>query len=411
MERSQADLLSRLVADPLRRVAQTAPVVVLTGARQTGKTTLVRTGEVSSDSLYLTLDDVDVRDDARRTPDDLLGRAPHIIIDEVQRSPDLLHAIKRAVDQQRSPGRFILTGSANLLLMRRISETLAGRANYLTLHPLTRRELLGFGTAGSWKEFFRTKPVDWYQMAKSLDTPAQDWQELAMRGGYPTPAYHLTRPEDRSVWFAGYVATYLERDLQDLAAIEHLADFRRLMRACCIRIGNLLNQTDLARDVGLAPSTAQRYVNLLETSYQAIRLPAFAMNRTKRLTKSPKLYWSDTGLAMHLAGETEPRGAHLENLVLNDLTAWAHAELRPPEILYWRTTKGAEVDFVIEWNSEVVAVEVKASSRVHGKDIRHLKTFLDEYADIARGALVLYTGDDVLRLAPRILAVPWWLVM
>ncbi|UCD24370.1 MAG: DUF4143 domain-containing protein, partial [Gemmatimonadota bacterium] len=216
--------------------------------------------------------------------------------------------------------------------------------------------------------------------------------------------------EDRDAWFAGYTATYLERDVQDLSAIEHLPDFRRLMRACCLRLGSLMNQADLARDVGIPPSTAQRYLNLLEASYQLIRLPAYSVNRTRRLTKSPKVYWTDTGLGMHLAGETEPRGAHLENLVVNELLAWRDSRVRPPEILYWRTTKGAEVDFVIEWQGQLLAIEVKAARKVGHRDTRHLRAFLQEYADIVRGGIVLHTGDELSWLARDVLAVPWWLV-
>ncbi len=404
------DLLPRLLAEPIASLARSMPVLVVTGARQTGKTTLVRLGEIGSNAAYITLDDPVVAAQATQSPDELVARAPRLVIDEVQRSPEVLGAIKRAVDRHREAGRFLLTGSANLLLMHRISESLAGRAAYLTLCPLTRRELLGLGTAGDWDVFFQVDRDDWYDTVRNLAGPPQEWTELAMRGGYPTPAYHLDDDDARAAWFAGYVTTYLERDVQALAAIEHLADFRRLMRACALRMGGLLNQADLARDVGLAPSTAQRYVGLLETSYQLLKLPAFALNRTKRLTKAPKLYWSDTGLALHVA-DAPPCGAHLENLVLNDLLAWRSAQLRPPEILYWRTTKGAEVDFVIEWQGAVVPVEIKSSATVGPRDVRHLRTFLAEYRDLARGALVLYTGDEVFWAAPGVLAAPWWLIL
>jgi predicted AAA+ superfamily ATPase len=383
---------------------------VITGARQTGKTTLVRSTEALEDHAYVTLDDLDAYEQARMAPDDLVLRGRRLTIDEVQRSPDLLLAIKRAVDADRVPGRFVVTGSANLLLLHRISDTLAGRAQYLSLRPLTRLELLGMGETGCWEVFFQTEPPDWEDALQDRLGPRQDWMDLARRGGYPTAAYHMARQEDRDAWFAGYTATYLERDVQDLSAIEHLPDFRRLMRACCLRLGSLMNQADLARDVGIPPSTAQRYLNLLEASYQLIRLPAYSVNRTKRLTKSPRAYWTDTGLGMHLAGETEPRGAHLENLVVNELLAWRDSQIRPPEILYWRTTKGAEVDFVIEWQAQLLAIEVKAARKVGHRDTRHLRAFLQEYEDIARGGIVLHAGDELSWLARDVLAVPWWMV-
>ena len=198
--------------------------------------------------------------------------------------------------------------------------------------------------------------------------------------------------DDRRLWFEGYAATYLERDIPRLSAIGGITDLRRLMTAACLRVGGLLNQADLARDVHLAPSTVQRYLNLLEVSFQLVRLPAYSVNRTKRLVKSSKLYWSDTGLALHLAGEAHPRGAHLENIVLCDLLAWAGTRVERTEILFWRTTKGAEVDFVIETGRHLLPVEVKATASVHPGDVRHVHTFLDEYSDMAQCGIVLYDG-------------------
>jgi predicted AAA+ superfamily ATPase len=153
-----------------------------------------------------------------------------------------------------------------------------------------------------------------------------------------------------------------------------------------------------------------RFLNLREVSYQAVRLPAFSVNRTKRLIKTPKLYWSDTALALFLAGETEPRGAHLENLVLGDLLAWRDLQARRPEILYWRTATGIEVDFVVETPARVLPIEVKAAGRVTHADARGLEAFLDEYPDLARGALLLHGGAETFPMSRRVLAVPWWRV-
>lgn len=387
------------------------PVVVVTGARQTGKSTLVRGLSSRAGRTYLTLDDLDVRDQARRSPDELVRRSARMTLDEVQRAPDLLLAVKRAVDERREPGRFILTGSANLLLMKQVSESLAGRAVYRTLWPLTRREQLGLGETGIWSALLGAAHREWEDLVDERDVPSEPWKELARRGGFPTPSHEMRASGDLTLWFDGYVQTYLERDLQELSAIEQLADFRRLMRATCLRLGNLLNQAELARDVALSPSTVQRYLNLLEVSYQLVRLPAYSVNRTKRLVKASKVYWNDTGLALHISGETEPRGAHLENLVLGDLLAWRSNQIRTPEVLYWRTTKGAEVDFVIEMDERLLPIEVKASRKVTYRDAAHLKVFLAEYADLADGALLLYDGAETYWIADRILAVPWWKVI
>lgn len=408
---SELTYFPRLVETPLQRLLRSFPVLVLTGARQTGKSTLVRSAELAGGRMYLTLDELDVRDQAERAPQELVRRAPRMTLDEVQRAPDLVLAIKAAVDQRREPGRFVLTGSANLLLMQEVSESLAGRAIYLTLWPMTRGEQLGEGRAGRWELFFETSVAEWGEAILAEPAAAERWQDLALRGGYPVPAVQMQEEEERRWWFDGYTRTYLERDLQELSAIASLADFRRLMRAAALRVGNLLNQAELARDVALPPSTAQRYLNLLEVSYQFVPLPAYAVNRTKRLMKSPKVYWSDTGLALYLAGEIEPRGAHLENLVLLDVLAWRDTQLGRPEVMYWRTTKGAEVDLVIEWNGRLLPIEVKSARRVMHDDTRHLKVFMSEYPEMTRGGVILYDGEDVFWISDRILAVPWWRVL
>ena len=386
------------------------PAVVVTGARQTGKSTLAQE-LTSGNRRFLSLDDLDVLYAARHDPEVLLEGSQPVTIDEVQREPALLHAVKRAIDQERRPGRFLLTGSANLLLMRRVSESLAGRASYLTLWPMTRREQRGLGRGGIWEELLKNSDRDWLDLLAAQPDEPEDWRALAFRGGFPTPALHLKTDGERAVWFDGYVRTYLERDLQNLSSISALPDFRRLMRAACLRTGQLANQTELGRDVALPQPTVHRYLNLLETSYLLLRLPAYAVNRTKRLMKSPKLYWGDTGVALYLTQEAEPRGAHLENLVAQDLVAWRDTRLDRAEIFYWRTTIGEEVDFVVEAGDSLLPIEVKSTERPRLRDAKHLRTFRAEYGDRARSGLLLHAGTAIQWLAPDVLAVPWWRVL
>jgi uncharacterized protein len=403
--------LPRLLAEPLTATLRSFPVVVVTGSRQTGKSTLAQNLGEDDERTYLTLDDLEILERARSEPAALVAGLDRVTLDEVQRAPDLLLAVKREVDQRRQAGRFLLTGSANLLLLRRVAETLAGRAVHLTLWPLTRREQLGLGTAGAWPRLLAAPDSAWRDLLAAESAPEEDWRELARRGGYPTPSYELSTSEERARWFAGYARTYLERDLQELSSITSLVDFRRLMRAACLRLGNLVNQTEVARDVGLSQPTVHRHLDLLEASYQLVRVPAFAVNRTKRLLKSPKLYWCDTGLALHLAGETEPRGAHLENLILTDLVAWRDAAVEAPEILFWRTVAGEEVDFVIEHKGQLLPVEIKASARPRLADARSLQLFREEYPDRARAGLLLHAGEELAWLAEGVLAAPWWSVI
>lgn len=397
----------RLVAPALAERLRVMPAVVLTGARQTGKSTLAET-LTPHGRRYRTLDDLDVLELARRDPEGLVSSAEPLTLDEVQREPDLLLAIKRAIDRDRRPGRFLLTGSANLLLMRGAGESLAGRASYLALWPMTRREQRGLGRSGPWEELVAADESDWMSILSADPAGPEDWRELARRGGFPTPALHMTTARERELWFEGYVRTYLERDLQALSSISALPDFRRLMRAACLRLGQLVNQTELARDVTLSQPTVHRYLNLLETSYLVVRLPAYAVNRTKRLIKSPRLYWGDVGLALHLAAQPEPSGAHLENLVLHDLLAWRDSRVERAELLYWRTTAGEEVDFLIETAGRVLPIEVKATSRPRLADAAHLRSFRAEYGASARAGLLLHTGSQFEWLAPDVLAVPWW---
>jgi uncharacterized protein len=399
--------LPRYLSGRITKALKSSPVVVITGARQTGKSTLVQHLGEHGPRLYESLDDIDTLELATTNPDALVKREGKLSFDEVQRSPSLLLAVKRAVDRDRTAGRFILTGSANLLLMKRIGETLAGRAVYFTLLPFSRREVLGEGSVGIWPELFTLPHSAWLERINAQDGRKEDWQSVALRGGYPVPALQLTSQDERSLWFTGYTQTYLERDSQELGGVASLVDFRRLMRAVCLRLGNVVNQTEVARDLGLSQPTVHRHLDLLELSHQLVRLPAYSVNRTKRLIKSPKAYWTDTAMALHLAGEKSPGGCHLENMILCDLLAWQGSS-EGQELFYWRTTTGEEVDFVIEWKGKLLPMEVKATLHPRLADAGHLLTFREEYKRTALPALLVHAGDDVRWLAEGILAVPWW---
>ncbi len=402
--------LPRLVAPGLDDRLRVMPAVVVTGARQTGKSTLAQkltTGK----RRFLSLDDLDVVDAAHRDSEALLGGSQPITLDEVQREPQLLHAVKRVIDQNRQPGQFLLTGSANLLLMRQVSESLAGRASYLTLWPMTRREKQGLGRGGLWEGLLDTRDEEWLDLIAAQPDEPEDWRMLARCGGFPLPTLHLATAQERAIWFDGYVRTYLERDLQALSSIAALPDFRRLTRAACLRMGQLVNQAELGRDVALPQPTVHRYLNLLETSYLLVRLPAYAVNRTKRLIKSPKLYWGDTGMALHLTQEAKPRGAHLENLVLHDLLTWRDARLDRAELFYWRTAIGEEVDFVIEAGDRLLPIEVKATGQPRLRDLAHLRIFHTEYGNRTRPGLLLHSGTTLAWLTSDVLAAPWWKVL
>lgn len=404
-------VLPRAATAALDELLAIFAVVVVTGARQTGKSTLVTTHPPLMGRPLRVLDDLAARSEAVADPAGFVGREP-MIIDEIQRVPELLLAIKAEVDRERqaTPGRYVLTGSANLLMMKSVSDSLAGRAAYLFLGPMTRGELLGKGTVGCWSELFEQAPDDWPRMLGATPAERDDWRACAAHGGLPFPALRLD-PDARARWFSNYVSTYLDRDLRDLTAVADLGQFRKLMAALALRIGNPVNQTELARDLGIPQRTISRWIDLLETSWLLKQLPAYTVNRTSRLMKRPKLYWADSGLALHLAGAPEPSGAHLENLVLSDILAWGALQPHTPEIMYWRTVNNDEVDFVIEWRGKTLAVEVKATRRPTWTDWSHLRRFVSEYADTCHGALLLHDGDDILRASDNVIAAPWWRVI
>jgi predicted AAA+ superfamily ATPase len=405
-------LLARAASRRLDSLLRAMPVVVVTGPRQVGKSSLVRNTPALTNHRLIDLDDTPTRIAAERDPDDLVRRWPRVIIDEVQRVPALLLAVKAAVDAERhaTKGRFVLTDSANVLAMHQVVDSLAGRAGYLAMAPMTRGELLGFGTSGRWGELWREPFSRWQDSLASNDAIPADWRELARRGGFPVPALHLDE-DARHEWFLSYAATYLERDLRAVSAVDSLGEFQRAMRAFAIRAGTPVNHADVARELGLVARTLRRWLDLLVITGQVIEVGAWTVRRSTRLRRRPKFYWNDAALAMHVAGVTRPDGVHLETIVLNDLRTWASDDPERPTLHYWRDDADREVDFVIERGDNVLAVEVKATTKPVPDDWKHLKHFVREYEDRCAGALLLHGGDETFRASDRVLVTPWWRVL
>lgn len=394
------------LADLLRRV----PVVVLTGARQTGKSTLMRMLPERAGRETVTLDSFSALDRARAAPDALFRPGVRYAVDEVQRAPELLIAVKRAVDAARENGAFLLTGSSNLLLMKGVSESLAGRAAHLVLRPMTPRELRGDATPTRWGALMAASNV---AAAESLLSKAAafDWRRAALLGGMP-PAALATSADDRSLWFDNYIETFVRRDLGDLARVDDQPAFMRLVRLVALRTGGLINFADLASDAGLPRTTVQRWISHLEAAYFCTMVPPFFVSKSKRLIKTSKIYALDSGLGLHLAGvvdraeldESPHVGAWLEQLVLNDLLAWRSLELRKPDVFFYRTAGGEEIDFVVGRGRRLLPIEVKATRAPRAADARSIESFCTEYGALAPFGLLLHDGKETFRLTDRVVA-------
>ncbi len=395
----------------IREALGSLPVVVVTGLRQSGKTTLLATDPAFAGRRYLTLDDFATLEAAQRDPAALLGGDEPLTIDEVQRSPSLLLAVKREVDRRREPGRFLLSGSANLALLGGVSDSLAGRALYLALHPFTRRERLGRTTEPPFVVRFLAKPM----MPGSMGAEPLSADEI-LTGGLPPVA--LGDVANHGLWFLGYEQTYLERDLRALSQVADLVAFRNVMRLAALRTGQLLNQSELARGARLPVTTVARYLGLLEASFVLARVAPHLRSRASRLLKSPKIFVSDSGLAAHLAAVTdlapeadEPmRGPLVETYVHQNLAGILAAHLPQARLDFWSIQGRHEVDFVISLGREAIAIEVKAGASPGGRDLEGLKACKAQTPGVRAGILA-YGGTEVLRLGDDLYAIPLSLLL
>jgi uncharacterized protein len=392
-------------------------VVSVTGPRQAGKTTLVRDIAAERGLAYASMEDASLRSAAGKDADAWLNAlGPRAAIDEVQHVPDLFRAIKRKVDASNEPGQYLITGSALWLSMSTIGETLAGRVALLNLWPFSYAERasrvpfdLHLLCAPRWER----RAVQRHVENSDASSGSHGWLEDAvLRGGYPEPSA-LKRPSMRKLWFDSYVSTYLQRDVLDITRIEHPDAYQRMIRLLCARSGQLLNVAALARDLGAPQPTIKRYVDWLTLTYQRFDVLPFSANAGKRLVRTPKSYWSDTGMVAALMGWTSwpevsragADGALLESWVAGELRKTLDASGLGP-LYFWRTHGGAEVDFLIEYQGQLTAIEVKLGNRVDVRDLKGLRECADVLGDRLRRGIVLYGGSEVLPLGHNQYAVP-----
>jgi uncharacterized protein len=387
------------------------PVVLVHGARQTGKTTLVRAvGEGEHKARYFTLDDAAILAAAAFDPEGFVADMDGpVILDEVQRAPGLLLAIKASVDRRRDPGRFLLTGSANVLLVPKVADALAGRMEVLTLWPLAQQELQSH--PGSIVDALFAERLS---LPEVTGEPIRRTILRVLAGGYPEA---LGRKEHsrRDAWFGSYLTTILQRDVRDLANIDGITTVPRLLTTLASRAGSLLNVSELSRDVATPVTTLRRYLSLLETTFLIKLLPPWGTLRGRRIAKAPKLLFTDAGLMAHQLGLTAERleqdrsllGSMFEAFVAMELCKTSAWSKLGPTMSHYRTHAGQEVDVILEDRSgRTVGVEIKASRTVISRDFSGLNAFAEDCGDRFHRGIVLYTGSTVVPFGPRLHAVP-----
>jgi predicted AAA+ superfamily ATPase len=411
-------MIARHLEVGIRRSLVEFPAVLVIGARQVGKSTLVRSIAESVSAGYRTLDDRIILDAASHDPQGFVDAMPTpAVIDEVQRAPDLLLAIKRAIDRNRRPGQFLLTGSANPLTMHRVADRLSGRIAVHELLPFCLSERFGCARPETLDIVFQCASAAAFVDALPGRADGRDRraeiQEQILSGGFPTPAL-MESAAARTRWFDAYRQTYLERDLRDLAIVANLPEFTRLLTALAQRTGQLINFSEVSRDLGVPLTTLRRYVGLLETTFQVFFVHPYHADVGKRLVKRPKLYAIDTGLACHLSladtWETLEKRLRVGALV----ETWAASEVRKlisfgdsrTNLWFWNAHGGHGVDLVLERGEQLIGLEIKWASRLTASDFAGLRAFLDDLPDRVLWCAVLYPGPEIIAIDERIAAIP-----
>lgn len=396
-------MLNRAIASKLSSLAKHFPVISITGPRQAGKTTLVKMFFPGHD--YISLEDLEEREFAISDPRGFLRRLDGhgVILDEIQRAPDLLSYIQGIVDNEPLPGRFILTGSQQFQFMNKITQTLAGRTAIVYLLPFSLNEIM---TAQS------SDPYKIADLPDSRNKPPFSLEDLIYRGMYPRIHDKGLEPYD---WLQAYFTTYVERDVRDIINVGDLETFRRFVLLCAARSGQLINFSSLALDAGISHTTARNWLSVLQASFIVHLLPPHHVNFSKRIIKSPKLYFMDTGLLCYLLRIKRPgditihplKGAIFETFVVSELfKAFTNRGERPP-LYFWRDRTGHEVDIIIDAGSMLIPVEIKSGETVTASFFDGLKYFISLGAPAATTGVVVHGGDSMY-LRNGVTVRPWY---
>ncbi len=403
-----SSLFSRWIEPRITEALLDTPVVLLAGPRQAGKTTLVRQIAEQQGLRYLTLDDALTLLSAREDPVGMIRSLDRAVIDEIQRAPQLLLAIKKSVDDDRRPGRFLITGSANLMALPTVADSLAGRMETLSLLPLSQSEIES--NSANWIDRAFTGQL------LQVDKPAlgSELIERILCGGYPE-AISRSSPRRRLTWARQYIDAIIQRDVRDVAGIDKLDHLPRFLRALAQKAGQMCNYTKLGGQVGLDGKTAARYISVFEQMYLLKRVDVWARNRLNRVVKTPKLQFLDSGLLASLLGlNTEALnqdrmrlGSLLESFVFSELLKHTTTADDDYDLMYYRDADKYEVDVVIENTAgQLIGVEVKAAASIKESDLRGLKKLASLAGDQFKMGVLLYDGTEIMPLSEKLWAVP-----
>jgi len=419
-------MINRHVTIALREALADTPVVLLHGARQSGKSTLVRElMEKERGAQYITFDDEIVLATARDNPMGFVtGLKGAVALDEVQKVPQIFPSLKLVVDRDRQPGRFLLTGSANVLLLPQLSESLVGRMEMHTLWPLSQGEIedrndnlidLLFGDESLPRPESQIETSPNLLTSEGITITSKGLVERILQGGYPEIVAGRSSQPRRGLWFKSYISTLLQRDIQDLKRIDDLTALPRLLNLLASRATGMLNYADISRSVEIPQTTVKRYMALLENIFVIQLLPAWAIGLAKRVVKAPKVLMGDTGLMCHLIGANLARikydpgmlGSLMENFVVMELrkqTTWCRSMV---EMYHFRTSTGHEVDLVLEDNGgRIVGIEVKAGSRLGPNDFRGLRKLAEIAGERFHRGILLSTYPDSIPFGERLQTLP-----
>jgi predicted AAA+ superfamily ATPase len=403
----------RFVSAGIEQALADTPCVLLTGPRQSGKTTLIE--KWGTPSMSVSFDDWSVLHQARNDPEgfvtQLAARNPGqlVVMDEIQYVPELFLPIKRMIDQQRRAGMFLITGSANLLSWSKTPDSLAGRIEYLNLYPLSLLEIRGKNI--SWIDrFFDGNEIDFQMDVESFKCSQEEIEVFTVKGGFPD-AFKRDDFHRRSKWFDAYLKSLLEKDIHDLSGIEQPLLLHNLLKHMAYRCGSTVNMTDLATKLQSTVITIKKYLALLQMMFLICPLPSWHRNLGKRLVKSSKIYLIDPGLLSHILGldPSDPsiRGMLLEQLVFNELQKQLSWNEKGLKLYYWRTTDGKEVDFVVEnRKGQIIGIEVKAKTTLTPSDWSSLKILESQVGNDFMKGIVIYNGKNSISLSRKIMAVP-----